>query len=385
MSDESILITPEELQKLRKQRKSIDPIIEQKFEKYSQRGDQVEIHYESKGRFSTPETLYFSDFKIEDVNNLTISKQEDILENVLVILNKRKNQETEFDVAMMTTEEFMETLVAIKLQFNTKFHTHHWQCKCQNDIDNESDRKTNETIVDLSNLQYRSIDEADKIFKQKFEEEFHKLTKEQFNEYLLRKYQNSPIDIDSWSIEKELQTVQVQEPFYYRDSATENIYGFRFNRIGDIVEAQKYIKKKYSGQIATIQKRPLPHGVPLVEAKQQKDTEIEDLKTKEAREVLLIARSFALITHNGKSIENINERFELYKNLSRETMFNLNDFLKKIEYGIYQEIDLVCPLCGETEKRLLQREFNPIELLPFDVDPQGKQGKSIGLDIYFGV
>ena len=388
MSEESILLSPEEVAKRKQRAVKEDTNLQTPYGegKYINKGGQVEVRFESQGRFSAPEVMLFKDYTVEHINNLTFCKPENILETLVTIMEdiKNVNEENDVHVADLTLEEFMEALIAIKLQFNTKEHLHRWVCDCQSGISDDS-KKINEKIIDLSTLSYRSIEEADSILKEKFKIELDTLTDEQFKEYIKERYKDNPLDNpEIWTKADEIDAVKILEPFHYREPSTKNVYSFRLMRVGDILDAQNKLDSKYASKINMVSKKQTPHGVQLAEFKSKQEKDIEKLKLEQAKETVLMAKALTLIGFNGQAIEGDNEKYNIYKQLSRKSSFELADFLKDIEFGISDERDYDCPICGKTVRRLLQQEFNPIEFLPLDTDTQRVKRESGNINFYFG-
>ena len=86
-----------------------------------------------------------------------------------------------------------------------------------------------------------------------------------------------------------------------------------------------------------------------------------------------------------KKMTSDEKKVEEYKLLKRSEYFDINNYISDIAYGIQDERELSCRVCGKTERRLLQREINPLEILPLDTTPQSEQGRDRKLNIYFGI
>lgn len=384
MSEESILLSPEEIQERRKKIKETEEkkvSVPSDSQKYFNRGGTVAINYESCGRFSIPSTLYFKDYTIEDVNNLAISRQEEILENVVTILNKSVNQDANCKIEDMTVEEFLETLIGIKAQFNTNQHVHRWLCSCQ-EKEQEEERTPSETIIDLTTLQYTSIEQADSKLREYMKETFESMSDEEWKSYLFEKYKDSPLDsIESYTKEEELAKIKIKEPIMYFVNG--HSYEFRLTRIGDLVTAQKLASKQAAPKIKQIQSRKEPN-IPLLELKTKKEKEIEDVKFEQTRKATLYSRALSLLKVDGKPLPE-NERIEYYKNLPRQALLDFITLIDNAVFGVNDEREITCNLCGKTERRSLRQDINPVELLPLDPDSSRTVRKSSGTRIYFGL
>jgi hypothetical protein len=99
-----------------------------------------------------------------------------------------------------------------------------------------------------------------------------------------------------------------------------------------------------------------------------------------------------LITKNNLILSD-SEKYEEFKNvIKRKTMRNIEDLFENISFGLQTETELICPLCGESEKRLLRDFIDPRQLLPLNYrkqdsgnDAQRKSQLNSGLDFYFGI
>jgi hypothetical protein len=394
---QELILTPDEVQKRKRRVINTSDIddskditvpsntsdSEDKSQKYYNRGGRVAIQYETMGRFDIPEVMYFRDYTIEEVNNLTLSKGEGLLENLVAILDSAKNEDAGCSVGDMLLEEFMETLIGVKKQFNTTQHVHPWVCDCQEGVD-EKDIKVNEEIIDLNTIQYISIEEADKVMQDIYSERLKVITDESFKNYLFKKYAHAPLEnIDEYTREMEVQNLRVKEPisFVNEDGVT---YSFRFIRIKDIIKAQKMADSKFNSQIKAIQNRR-EAGNSLAEIKERKEQELKELKEFKNKYTMLCVRGLTLLAIDGRTINVDSEKVEIYKNLSRNFLMQTMSFFDEIKIGVQDKRELVCNLCGRSNERYLQRQFQFLELLPLDTDTKRVHRQSSGLDVYFGV
>jgi len=359
-TEDSNILSPDQVQEIRKSRR--EKKVEHVSDKYCMRGSRVSINYESQGRFSIPENMYFKDYDIEDVNNLTFSKQEDLLENVLFILNKCKNEDANCSVGDMVPEEFLETLIGMKLQFaNGIEHSHPWLCECQNGKP-QSEQTVNETVIDLSKLIYLPIAGADKLLKDYYKEMFDSFTPEEWLAYLNVRYKEEPFDFALHTKEAELETITIKEPISQK--INDKIYAFRLMRMNDVIKGQRASTKKFNGQIKTIESKK----VPTPELKMQRDEELVKAEREKDKYSILYSQAMTLLSVDDVAFTSDEERFLAYKSIPRSDLFDLIDFYDEFKFGVNQEIELSCPLCGKTVKRSLRQEINSIELLPLESD-----------------
>ena len=349
-------------------------------QKFYNRAGQVEINYETEGRFDIPETLFFKSFSVEDVNNVTLSRPEDILENIVVTLDKLKNEEARCSVCDMLLEEFIETLVAMKIKFNTPIHIHKWMCDCQEDID-DKERVVNDLEVDLSKLNFIPISVSDEKIKEIYKKSFDEMDSTEWNHYIAAKYPNkSSKELADYTKEMELNTIKIKEPIKLPMNG--HIYEFMFPRVKHIIQAQKMAKKMYASKIKMVQVRT-EANVSAVDLKYKKEQELEKLQIEKDKKTVLFARALTLNKIDGKELSD-QEKTEEYAKLQMDVVFELMDFLDNIRFGIQHDVQVMCPICGKESKRSLQREFNPIELLPLDLTATRKHRESSRINIYFG-
>jgi len=378
--EEDIIVNPDDIEK--EKEKHQKEIKETHFDipddmKYYNRGNTVAINYETMGRFNIPYLLYFDDYTIDDVNNITLSRQDDILENLIAILNNRVNKDANIRVEDMLIEEFLETLIGIKMQFNTPLHKHMWVCSnCQSDFD-DSDQQVNETEIDLRTLKYISIEEADVELRKYYKGIFDRMTSEEFKQWCNEKYQTDKVKT---TISEEVAKISIGEPI--KLYLNEHFYAFRFNRVGDIVKAHRIAQKKYTGRLKQVKNKRM-HGKNLVEFKEGKEEEIKKIREMQAKDTVLFSRALTLFSKDGVEL-NPNQCIEEYRNLPRVAMMEMINFFNKIKFGIQEEREFECTLCGNSERRSLQQEFNPIELLPLDTDSTRKLRKSPSVNIFIG-
>ena len=388
MIEENILVNPdtlkEEKKTERKQRSSKDIIPKEEW-KTKNIGGRVAIKFESNGRFNAPPVMYFTDFTVQNVTDLSLTNQENIYPTLLSSLNDIKNQDSNVMVEDLTTEELLEALIGIKLQFNkTKMHTHRWMCDCQIMVP-DKDKKYSEAEIDLSTIKYRSIEQVDEDLKEKTKEIFDLMSDDDFKKYLYRRYADNPLEnIEDWTREDELNSLCFKEPYFYVNEK-EEIFGFRLLRAGDVVTVQDYIKKKYDPKIRGIKNKPPEHGVPLQTIQDQKEEEILKIKESEAKEALLFLQAIQLISYNGKSLTSHEERLQVFKKLYQTDKSELDEFLKDIQFGVYDERELICNLCGKPSKRWLQQDSIALEFLPLDTDTVDKHKRHSTGRIFIGV
>lgn len=344
------------------------------------RSGTVKINFETEGRFDLPPVLFFNDYKTQDINDLSLSRKEELLENLIVILNRRKNQDSDCDLQDATIEELLEILLSMKLNFEGPILTHPWVCECQYHLD-EAEQEINYSDINLSNLQYTSISETEQKLRNTYKEKLNLLTDQEFHDYLKTKYEGQK-DLTNWSINEESKSIKITEPF--RMDIEGKVYRFRFMRIKDLINAQKLAKKKYAGRIKVIQKRQ-EHGKKQADLRAEKDEEIRKINEAEAKDILLFAKALTLVSVDGVEIKSIDEKAQLYNDIPRNYLDAIESMLHSIAFGLNHTEEFACPICGKVDGRSLRQEFDPLELLPISANTKREPGKFSGLNIHFGI
>ena len=337
----------------------------------------VKIDFETMGRFSIPESLYVEDWDTEDVNNLTFCNEDNIFETLVAIINKNVKDQA-FKVEDMLLEEFLEVMIGIKASFDSPIHIHRWACDCQADMD-DKDRTIHEYPIDLKTINYVSILEADEKLKQYYKKLFESINREQFAELMITKYGDAMKDtVADYTIEQELEKITVQDPL--KQSINGKIYEFRLMRVGDLLIAQREANKKfiYNQKVLNSKKYRKELGE-LAAFKSNQEEQLKKLQEEKAKETLLYAQASTIVAVDGQPLTGIQEKAIAYKDIKRRDRLNFLAFLEEITFGIKNEMNLVCPLCGREEKRTFRKELNPLEFIPISNDTTDKlRGNSTG-------
>ena len=342
--------------------------------------DKVKIEYETMGRFDIPSVMYFDNYKTDHLDNFALVTEENIFETLVSIIEQIKYSSENVRIEDMLIEEFFETLIGIKAQFNTINHIHRWNCDCQENSP-DTEKLINETTVNLQLLNDSciSILTADENYRNICREMF--LDKNVFISYLKMKY-GEDINVDDYNLENELNEIQIKEPYVIPDG--NNIYKFNFLRVRDLIIASRYINKKYSYKVKALKSKQI-HNVKSDELKRIKEEEMEKLNQEKGRDFIRALKSSTLIGYNNRLLETLEEKIEVYKNISINVSIDASSFLESIRFGINKEQDFECPICGHSEKRLLQLEFNLIEFLPTKSDTNNGLQNITRRNIFMGI
>ncbi|MCP4650359.1 MAG: hypothetical protein GY853_09820 [PVC group bacterium] len=284
---ETHLISPEEIEKRKAQRKprvikdhTEEEVVERETKiegnKFVNTAGKVRINFETLGRFDIPKTLHFDDYTGQHVLDITMSSEENFVENLLTIMQELMQEKENYNIGDMLPQEFIEAMVGIKQKFNTPLHEHRWLCDCQLDDDNKEPQTLN---IDLRELNYVSILEADEKLKEFFKPYFEKISDEQFLQYLKTKYgdEEEVINVEDYDRDIELNKVRLEEPIL--QNVGDDTFKFRFARMKDIITAQKIVDNKYAVDIKKIEMKK-PHGVKKLELEISKEKEMSVIQTK---------------------------------------------------------------------------------------------------------
>jgi hypothetical protein len=324
------------------------------------------LEYCTLGRFSAPKEVNWRDYSFEHVTTLTTSNQDEILNTLLTILNKMHNHPT-FDINECTPDELIETLVNLKFKYRGGLHEHRWLCECQYGID-EDNQQVNTSEIDLSKVNFDSIEEADKnlrkIFKSYFEE-----SNDNFEQYLTHKYPNKKEDeLKKINIEQALNDIFVKEPF--KIIHNNHTYTFRFPRMKDLVMGEKEARAKYKREISKVQNKKIDPNKDIRSQKEAKKGALEVIKRKIGKDALIYSRAFCMTTKNDQPISN-EEKYNDWKEFPPSVANEVTNFINA-PFGLNAEYDLFCPHCEKTFRRSLRQEPTLVwELLPLD-DTSGK-------------
>lgn len=344
----------------------------------------VRVDYESMGRFSIPQTLFFMDYSPADVNSIVMSSQEEMAATLVPIINGMvcdENSEN-FNSEDMTIEEFLETLIAVKGKFNTIKHNHPYICECQYDKP-EADQKLQTTEVNLAKLKYKSIEQVEEELKQFFQEDINLLTEEEWISYRDNWANKNNLDPNSLTKENILENFKITEPFTIKPEDHE--ITFRLSRMKDLLKAQKILDKEYTPKIKRIQNR-VEHGVPGEELSAKKQKEIEELQKEKSKKLISYTKAFSIIALDGKTLTD-NEKLEIIEDRNifpRRITADIDSFLDQLKHGVFDTIEFSCPLCGKLNKEELQYNISITELLPLNSKDERDNRHFTRLNIRFG-
>lgn len=381
---ESLLVDPKELDTKTEIKPNINDNEIDVSDKYRIKSGKVRIDFESEGKFSLPESLWFEDYDVEDINDIVLAKEDEILETLIAILNKyvEASDGEKVDVGDSLIEEFFEILIGMKIAFNTYKHQHKWICRCQKDVPDEQ-KKASTFEIDLTTIQYRSISEVEKDLKEYMKSEFERMSDEAFKNYLSNRYEEEV----SYTREEEVENIKVMDSIIV--PLGENVYKFRFTRIRDLAEGYKIAAKEFDGQIRKIEQKYRFTGSDNEEAIENKKQALDKVNQEKAKKAIIYSQALSLISENGVEIKTAEEKINIFRKMKRFGFINLSSFLERIKFGVQDERDFVCDLCRTTVRGYLQRRFNPLELLPLDESQQhvtrGELQSNTGPNVYFGV
>jgi len=360
--------------------------------KFINDGGKAKINYESQGRFDLPPAVSFKNYNIRQLNDIALARNDDLLEIMLKMLQDNCS-DSNVDVGDMTLDELYETMIGIEVNFRKDEaikHLHRWVCDCQKTKGEDEEIIPSSQRINITNMKYRSIEEADNGLREIYREVFKSMKKKEFSEYLKRKYstvkdaEKSEAGLNH-SIEDEVKTIKIHEPISLI-GLDGTVHRFRYPRARDLVVAFRLACQKNDGKIKMIRNRQ-EHGVPGDELKAKKQREINAVNSQKARDTVLFARALSLIESDGKELST-DQKIKIFSDLGEEVQRQLNEIINVSIIGVNDEREFTCDLCGKVERRSLQQSFNPIEFVPIGDDSQvsadGKLRKPTAINFYFG-
>lgn len=351
-------------------------------DKFFKRAGKAKISLESMGRFSLPEVIYFKDYSIDNINDLTLATEDNLLETIVAILNEIKNEDCPVGIEEATLEEFFEIMIGIKQVFNTNKHVHRWLCDCQSGKSQE-ELQINDVNISLKDIHYKSIVSADVLLREDLKTLLEPMSETDYKQWLIMGFGDQfSGDVLEYPKDKVIESIEVKEPItQYIDG---KVYKFRFSRIRDLLTAKSLVEKQFATQIKLINSRKL-HGVNAEELKTQKEEELKGINKKKTKEVLIATRALALLEYDGKEIVDDYEKIAIYRKIDRDSLFNYIEFLDRLKFGIQDEREFTCPICGKINKRLLQREFDPLEFIPVESASTNRSTELKTTNIFIGL
>jgi len=355
MTPDDMFLDEEEVQNLRKPRSMNNGKDELK-----NTAGYTKISYSSNGRFWIPEELHFRELNTKEVSDLSSSSIESLLENLVVTLNDCVLED--IDVSDMTPEEFLETLIALKMEYTVE-HDHYFICEdCSADDYDFGDVKPSTFKLDLTTLSYCDIEDSDKKLREFYRPILEEFTKEEFKSYVIRRHKDSPLDdVDSWTIEDELNTIEVKKE--YSMPIDGKNYSFRWLKISDLVFSQKEIDKKYKPKIKKVIKERY-NNLPQAEQKAIKKDKIDKIKEDQNKEISFYTLSMSLEKVDGVPLS-LTEKLEKYK-FPQSIANSIGEYLKTCEFGLQDKRVIICDKCSHEQERWLQHAITFIELLPIN-------------------
>lgn len=372
----------EERKKNKQKEEKIKPQYEEK--EFTNRGNSTRMTLSSEGRFSLNGTLYFEGWRDDHLMDLSLIQDEaDLPETLIAILDELKADD-EIDpvsIANATADEIIEILINMKQAYSPEEahnHEHRWICECQDHLP-EHLKKINNEIVDLYTLNFRSMSEMDDEFiKDTVKPRLESMDNTQWNRYK----QVAEID-ESFSKEDFISNFKIKDKINLFDTETQTKYTFIFPRFGHILKGYKMANEEFKWEIEKIRNKKASNED---EALRQQD-KLKEIQNKRAKKALKYIRKLALYSINDKIIEKDEEKVKT--EVPGQIFDQLVSYQNYIDYGLHNEREFVCPLCGKTDRRLLQQFIGPLELLPIvhndsSVHTKNKPRSTDRIEVFFG-
>jgi hypothetical protein len=355
---------------------------------YLNYGSTVKIEFESGGRFGNPSILVLKDYSARHIHDLVTSKEDDIFETLVGILNECVVEPPNFNVGNLTNDEFLEVMLGMKLAFDNSNYVHRWihnVDSCQGKVSEYDEKKVSEFQIDLSEIKMTSIEESDDKIKEFYRSKLQEFSEEQFKAYLITKYNQ---EIES-TIEEEIEKVKIQEPFLIKGYDTD--YEFNLIRVKDLLLAHKTASREINHKIRVEKNKPIKQDQNRDANIQDKEDRLDKLNREKGQKILTYAQALSLryVRRNGTrvSLDTPEQKIKEYSNMPRSVMLNYMKAVETIQYGVNHEVEMVCEHCNGTERGYLQRIISPLDLIPLSNDKKSNSPRNIrqpsGLDFYF--
>jgi hypothetical protein len=388
--DESVFINENDIPKMTReqweaqQQAEPDPVEDDRLTELKDKADTVTIEYESEGRFSIPAKFNWHNWIYKQLHNLTLSNQEDRLEAIVVALEELKAGDDDFEIQNMAGEELFETLIAIKQKFQGPSHTHKWMCSCQDELDDDS-KLASEQVVDLRTLKYISATEAETNLREFMKTRLEKLSPDQLKLYFKHQGKDSTIDYEKMTVSDFVSRIEFKEPFVIRSPSKK--YEFRWKRIKDLLRAKAIADREYDSKIKHVKRQRWDNKGSLAEFKAMQEAKVKELNQKKGKAIILYSMALSLMKVNGVELDEM-ERIREYEQIDPNTLKTYVDYLDAVKFGIQDERDYTCNLCGKPAGRD-HRQFQSITslvslILDSDTSLDGQENID-GSYIYFGI
>jgi hypothetical protein len=271
-----------------------------------------EVKLDSLGKLSAPEILHFRNYSGEEAIELSVVKQNNYLEAIIKCLNRMVWEK--FDCSLLNEKELEEVLMTIHLSFygSVLNDYHYYKDLTLKGEKLEDSKNDGMTTIDIKSINTFPINE-------KFKE-----------------------------------PIKITQP--------EGVVKFRLARLQDVLVAKEYIDKKYY----TLQRK-----FSDIETKIQKKEEVsfEDNKAYEAftmsrgKELINAVQSALIVEFEGKKLETLEEKMEIYPKIVQTYWQLLNSAIEKdCNFGLNPEVEF---FSIELKKKITRRFlFQSVDFIP---------------------
>jgi len=322
------------------------------------------VEFETMGRFGNPDVAYFGDYTHSDLTSLALCRSEDRLENVVFILNRIKNDPS-WKVENLLIEEFFEVLLTMKRIYNTQTHQHRWYCECQEELP-EAERVASEFDIDIDSINYTSILACDENIRQNYALVYNNVSDDEWQGFLQRRFPEGDPRQHLTRAEY-VENLEIGDNLSVR-ADNGDFYVYRFGRVGDIIKGMKIGSKEWNYRLREIKKKSTNTGRTKAVVLYERNREIEDLEKKKAESIISATQGLSLVSFNGKTLTSDQDKIQISRAMPRDAVVKLTKLQDMMNFGVNDERDFVCNLCGKTERGFLQRTISPLELLPIAVE-----------------
>jgi len=290
----------------------------------------LEVALSSLGKLGMPSIIHVRDYTGGDTFKLSLSSDEKLLETLVGVLDDMIFED--IDINTMHEEDIIEILMNVHINF--------WSS----------------TIADYP---YPITDE-----------EWENLP-EKKKDLMITNNDYFKVDLDLTNIKTEVIADEFQEPINI--TIKEETVGFTLPKIGYIFEAQDYVEKKYVKENQQFQgiKNKLEFNETQIEIDDRveiNEVELAEYKkfvNERLEDYVKINRSLSIVSINGKKLETIEEKIEVYDKISGKFWGKLNKIKEKYSnFGVQSDIKMISPIDNKPVIRRCQ--FRLMELIPQD-------------------
>jgi hypothetical protein len=275
-------------------------------------GNYIEIKLNSLGKLSTPAILHFRNYSGEESVELSMTKEEDILNSLVKCLNNMNYEK--FDCSLLHQEELTEILMTIL--------NNYWQTYIEG-----YKYALDETLIGNDLIDSKNVAIA------KFE---------------IKRINTIPIN------EKFIEPIKIQ--------IGKDIVKFRLPRIKDVLFAKEFIKRKYfidEKKLSDIEQKIKDNK----EVSYDDNEKYEEYKKNKTLDFLKVYESAILVEFNGEKLDTSEKKLEYFSKVDQNFWLEYDKYvMENVKFGIDPNVTFFSP---ELKKEVIRRfSFQSMDFLP---------------------